>query len=62
MGHDGKGTAGLEGVNAHLIRRGVKRGKREEYPPDMDPVVIESKKPEGGNPPKVDSYGDERPC
>jgi len=46
MGQDGKGTAGLERVNDHMIRRGVKWDKRGEYTLDVDAVVIESEKSE----------------
>lgn len=46
MGEDGKGLAGLERVNHHMVREGLRRDKRREYTLDVDAVVIESEKAE----------------
>jgi hypothetical protein len=44
MGQDGLGLAGMERVDNHMIREGLKRDKRTEYTLDVDAVVIESEK------------------
>ena len=39
MGQNGKGLAGLDRVNNHMVREGLRRDKRREYTLDVDAVV-----------------------
>lgn len=46
MGKDGRGLAGLDRVNAHLVKRVPRRHKGEGYTLDVDATIIESEKAE----------------
>ena len=46
MGQNGEGMLGLERVNEHMVREGLKRDRRTLYTLDVDAVVIESEKEE----------------
>lgn len=46
MGEDGRGLEGLGKVNRHMMERGLKPDKVEEYTLDVDATVIESEKEE----------------